>query len=104
MKRPVTIIKIGETRKGISQRTGQEWERTDVEVTWTDHGQNGEEFDQAMVVQLNGKLNEDRFKVAISQRETVEARIYFSLSASNGRSFNNIRAYLPNDFYEGRTA
>ena len=98
MKRTVKIIRIGEERKGISQKTGTEWKVREVDLTWEDEGMNGEKFDQSVVAQISGDTNEEALQYHMKEGTKFDARIYFGLSAgSNGRSFNRIRVYLPDE-------
>ena len=62
MKRQVKIVRVGEEKKGISQKTGSEWKVREVDLTWEDEGMNGEKFDQSVVAQINGDTNEEALK------------------------------------------
>lgn len=98
MKRQVKIVRVGEEKKGISQKTGSEWKVREVDLTWEDEGMNGEKFDQSVVAQINGDTNEEALRWHMKEGTRFDARIYFGLSAgSNGRSFNRVRVYLPEE-------
>ena len=98
MKRQVKIVRVGEEKKGISQKTGSEWKVREVDLTWEDEGMNGEKFDQSVVAQINGDTNEEALKWHMKEGTRFDARIYFELSAGSiGRSFNRVRVYLPEE-------
>ena len=97
MKRNIKIVRVGGERKGISQKTGNEWKIREIDVAWQEQGFNGEPYEQSAVVNIHGDTNEEALKWHMKEGTKFDMRMYFQLSAYNNRSFNNIRGYLPDE-------
>lgn len=104
MKRTAKIVRIGVEKKGISQKTGNEWTIRDLDIVWEEQAANGETYEQSANVMVHGEMDEDKLKQAMVDGTKMDVRMFFQLSANNGRSYNNIRAYVPDGYYKKNNA
>ena len=95
MKRTIKILKIGESRSGVSQKTGNEWKITEIDIAWYEQDRYGELHEQSAHVQLHGDYKKEHLQYHIDNKtEFPDTGLFFALSAFEGRSFNNIRCNL----------
>lgn len=97
MKRTVKIIRVGEERSGVSEKTGSAWKSRDLDVKWEEEGVNGEFYDQCVNASINGDTNAEALNYHANAGTKFEARLYFGLASAQGRTFNRIRIYLPEE-------
>lgn len=100
MKRTAKIVRIGAERSGVSQKTGNQWIARDLDISWEEQSMNGSTYEQSANVMVHGVLDEEKLKQAVADGTLMDVRMFFTLSASNGRTFNNIRAYVPEEYYK----
>ena len=97
MKRLAIITKLGETRTGISQKTGEMWEMNDVVVEWEESEPNCQSYKQSLVLSVSGKIDTEKMKSYIEGKIQTSITFYLDVREYNGKYFNGVRGYLPND-------
>lgn len=97
MRRLAKILSMGETRTGISQKTGEPWAMTDVVIEWSEQEPNCQPYDQSAVISVPNLLDVDEVQKVINARMEVAVTFYMEKREWNGKYFNNIRGFLPKD-------
>lgn len=97
MYRKGNIVNLGETRQLTSEKTGQTMTLTKITVYWIESVNQRQEPDEVTLTgEMFGEYDLARIRQAIDAHEQVDFSVYFNVSTSkDGRSFNNIRIYLP---------
>ena len=98
MKRTAKIVRVGAEKSGISQKTGMKWTVRELDIAWQEQGFNGEPYEQSACVQVHGELDELLLRKAMTEGTLMDVRMFFRLSANEGRSFTNIKCYLPEGY------
>lgn len=95
MQKVVKIRHIGETKKGVSQTTGQDWALTDVVVQWTVAQPGTEPYTQECLGTVRGWINRDVVQQYLREGTEITVTVYFGTRLWNNKVFNKIDIYLP---------
>lgn len=97
MKKIVKITHIGETKEGVSQKTGKEWALTDIDVKWTVEHPGQESYEQSCVGSVRGWVNDAAVRKCIAEETEVTITMYVSVRVWNDKHFTNVEIYLPKE-------
>lgn len=98
MRRIGKIVNLGAERSGVSQKTGEPWARKQVVMEWMEETHNGDPFKQSVVIEVRGKVNENRCKEAMFKNEDVEFSFFMEHNDYQGKYYNNVNGSLPKEF------
>lgn len=98
MKKTGKIVKLGSPRTYDSHYG--EVTTTPFVFQWQEEGANGS-YEQALCIEVKGRINEQRCATAIASKEDVTVNFYLGCQESTktpGTFFNRVTGNLPNDF------
>lgn len=95
MQKVVKIVWIGETRKGVSQKTGNEWEMTDIGVEWKVEQPGMETYTQSCVGSVHDHVNKDVLTKYKNDGKEILVTMYTNIRYYNEKAFTNVNIYLP---------
>lgn len=97
MKKLVKITYIGETKEGVSQKTGEPWALTDIDIVWTVESPGQESYEQSCVATVRGWINDNIVREYIAKGKEVLITMYVKVRVWNDRHFTSVEAYLPKE-------
>lgn len=97
MQKLVKITHIGATKTGISQKTGNEWSLTDIDVTWTVEQPGRDSYTQSCCGMVNGKVNTEVLNQYYAMGKEILITMYVGVRVWNDRHFTNVDIYLPKE-------
>lgn len=98
MKKKVIITYIGETKEGTSQKTGEPWALTDLDVKWTVEQPGTEDYEQSCTGTVKGYINDSLVRKCIADRTPIVVTMYVSVRVWQDRHFTSVQLYLPKEF------
>lgn len=97
MQKIVKITHLGETKEGVSQKTGEAWALTDIDVKWMVESPGRESYEQSCVGTVKGWINDSLVRECISSGREVLVTMYVKVRTWNDRHFTAVDIYLPKD-------
>lgn len=97
MQKLVKITHIGKTKEGVSQRTGNEWSMTDIDVEWQVEQPGRDSYTQSCVGTVKGIINLDVLNEYKSKGKEILVTMYVNVRVWENRHFTNVEIYLPKD-------
>lgn len=98
MKKLVTITHIGEMKEGVSQKTGNKWYLTDIDVEWTVEQPGTESYQQSCVGTVSGIINMDALGEVMKIKRPILVTMYVGVRIWQGRHFTNVDIKLPKEY------
>lgn len=95
MKREMTLVKVMPSRTGETEKG--KWVMTDIVLAWDEQQLNGETQAQSMVATVNKFVRPDVAKMYIDTKKKMMLNVCFDVRYYNGRQFNSIRTWLPQE-------
>lgn len=97
MQKLVKVTFIGNPREGVSQKTGNPWSMTDIDIEWQVEQPGRESYTQSCVGTVKGYINLDVLNEYRQKGKEILVTMYVSVRTWENRHFTNVEIYLPKE-------